>query len=92
MSFLRQPPLVLEIISLLCLKPPKQVVQSLAARPTSARRGEALRMGDILKQHGVRPSCNCARLPVGARPRRSVVRATAMDRLNLKEVVHGVAL
>ena len=33
MSFFRQPPLVLEITSLLCLKPPKRVVQSLAARP-----------------------------------------------------------
>jgi hypothetical protein len=50
------------------------------------------REGDILEQHRVCPSCDCARLPIVACTRRSVVRAAAMDRLHLKEVVHGVAL
>ena len=49
-------------------------------------------MSLVLKQHGVRPVSDRTCLPVVARPRRHVVRAAAMDRLNLKEVVRGVAL
>ena len=49
MSFSKVPPLVLEIIALLCLKPPKKVVQSLAARPRAWSEGAILRGSDWLQ-------------------------------------------